>query len=63
MFIGGTLFWLIGIPLRGLYTGWIMAREEIDEEEIDEEEIDEEEIDEDDEEIDEDDEEENEWKS
>jgi hypothetical protein len=25
------LFWLIGIPLRGLFTGWFLASNEIDE--------------------------------
>ena len=31
-FIGAILFWLIGIPLRGLFTGWFLASNEIDKE-------------------------------
>ncbi len=30
MYIGGVLFWFIGVPLRGIYTGWVWARKEID---------------------------------
>lgn len=31
VYLGISLFWLIGVPIRGLYAGWVIARDEMDE--------------------------------